>query len=346
MASAWGLFLIMIQLLPKITATKTVSGYCSNNECNAAVLGKDEAFVNQVSATSYHLNETGSIVRCSANYSACTWDGDVGAYNKRAPLVTDDAVRAVPLVFNNAGTTVAWFRAMVADPLKQLEAVSLLAEDATALGLAGVALDLEPSCWAANPADCTWPSSQDAAAYRSFVNALADALHVQDKTLTVAAGAWPETQCVGGEGEWRAFCEGQEKEYLYSCGGGGGARVYNTSTCNCCAFTTWFELDSLCSSGADVIVNMDTYMDAPFSPHLFVRAMNYYKGHECMLGKGTGRVAVGLLVGEASANETALLFDTIANYGGIDELDIWSNLWQSDEVLLRWSPHLKAFILG
>ena len=72
-----------------------------------------------------------------------------------------------------------------------------------------------------------------------------------------------------------------ESTYLEGCASG----TLNVSVCNCCAFTTWFDLGTLCSSnpGSDHagppfgVVNMDTYADAPFSASNFTAAMNYYQ---------------------------------------------------------------------
>lgn len=148
-----------------------------------------------------------------------------------------------------------------------------------------MAVDLEPSCWASSAADCSWPSSQDAANFRSFLNALAAALHdnvnkspsrghaalspisdeasavsdaasggtqseaASDFVLSVAAAALPTTQCDGGVEEHAMYCS-DEALYLAQCNAG----LWNVSVCNCCAFTTWFNLDSLCSSDANLVV--------------------------------------------------------------------------------------------
>ena len=146
-------------------------------------------------------------------------------------------------------------------------------------------MDLEPSCWASSAADCSWPSSEDSANFRIFINALAAALNqkmskgptrrhakppLADESsttpdeaslvnksdeesgfvLSVAAAALPATQCDGGAEEHAKYCS-DEDLYLAQCSAG----VWNVSVCNCCAFTTWFNLDSLCSSDANLVVH-------------------------------------------------------------------------------------------
>jgi hypothetical protein len=77
-------------------------------------MASDQSALSVVSATSYHLNASGLLQPCDANYPACTWRGDVEAFNAAVPGATAGGVGAAPLLFNNAGSTVAWFRAMVA----------------------------------------------------------------------------------------------------------------------------------------------------------------------------------------------------------------------------------------
>lgn len=80
-----------------------------------------------VSATSFHLNASGLVQPCNANYSACSWQGDVVAFNAAVPGATEGSVGAAPLLFNNAGSTVAWFRTMVDEGLINLTVAQLAA---------------------------------------------------------------------------------------------------------------------------------------------------------------------------------------------------------------------------
>ena len=107
-------------------------------------------------------------------------NGDVETFNARIPSETDGTVHAVPLVFNNAGTTVAYFRAML-EGGHGPDVAAQLAEDAARLGYGGLQVDWEPSCWAATPETCTWPSKDDALGFRHFLGDLA-----QVRTVTAA----------------------------------------------------------------------------------------------------------------------------------------------------------------
>lgn len=90
-------------------------------------MAPDQNSLSVVSATSYHLNASGRVQPCDANCSACAWPGDVEAFNAAVPGATAGGVGAAPLLFNNAGGTVAWFRAMVAGGLVDTVAVQLAA---------------------------------------------------------------------------------------------------------------------------------------------------------------------------------------------------------------------------
>ena len=286
--------------------------------------------VNTFSITSYHLNSSGFVSTCEANYSACSWDGSVERFNADVVAASGGRLAAVPLVFNNAGHMVQDFRTMVAAG-QQTQVVEYLAGAAKTFGYDALSLDLEPSCWAANSTLCQFPTKSDVDAFYAFIDSLADALHKQGQRLTIAAGSYPVSQCDGG------FAQAQlcSEDYVARCADG----RYNKSTCNCCGFITWFDAPALCGSKADRIVNMDTYMNAPFNGSFFNAANDWYLSQGCSVEK----LALGLLTGEAASDgDIAHLFDLI-DQSGVTELDIWANVWTSDTLLL-WQDRLEAFL--
>jgi hypothetical protein len=299
--------------------------------------------LNSVTVLTYQLNASGELQHCNENDPACLWSGDVVSFNKHISQASGGKVRTVPLVFNNAGTMITSFQTMMSNDndnnYKQV--IDTLTQDAVENDYDGLSLDLEPSCWQSDAALCPgWPSSKDAANYAKFVNELSQSLHGIGKTLSVAVGADPETQCEGGFAMQEAFCT-NEDSYLSNCGNG----IYNMSICNCCAFTTWFNLEWLCDTEVDLVVNMDTYMDN-FDPDLFDRVMTYYYEKGCNYKEG--RVAVGLLVQEGNGNDDSndieAVFQKVESYDGVNEVDIWVNLWESSQELSLWQPSLKQFL--
>eukprot|EP01035_Chromulina_nebulosa_P006661 gene6661-8997_t len=114
------LFLTRSQLLTK----NSVIGYCSDNSCNFDELNSFKNSVNSFSVTTYHLNASGLVSLCSNDYSACSWDGDVERFNLDAEIVS--GMKSSPLLFNNEGSMLSYFRAMVSDPDKRSATISSL----------------------------------------------------------------------------------------------------------------------------------------------------------------------------------------------------------------------------
>ena len=282
--------------------------------------------VNAFSVTSYHLNASGLVSTCNANYTACGWDGDVEAFSSDVQGASDGALTAIPLVFNNAGHMVSYFRTMAAgEPGRsathgadatvlaprpptpthphppppnrcappgraegnQQQVVDYLVAAAAEYGFEALSIDLEPSCWGGNASACEFPTSDDVAALHAFIDLLADGLHGAGRRLSVAAGSYPVAQCDNGFPQYELCAD----EYVPKCRDG----TYNISTCNCCGFTSWFEPTGLCATKADRIVNMDTYM-SPFDTAFFQDAMAWYYAAGC----SAEQVAVGLLASETS----------------------------------------------
>jgi len=230
---------------------------------------------------------------------------------------------------------------MVSTPRQQAEAVAYLVDAAVQFGYPSLQVDLEPSCWANESSTCFWPSSQDAAHFRSFLDDLAAGLSSHGKALSVAAAAFPVTQCPGGQAQYDALCQ-DEVAYLEGCASTDHNDVYNVSTCNCCSFTTWFQLDSLCAGDETFrVVNMDTYQAAPLDVSLFAAAHAYYES------KGCGDQAVGLLAGQGG-DQRATVDQLFAAVGALSpppaELAVWVNLWADQAALALWEPHLEAFV--
>ena len=186
--------LLLAALFPKTASSsqggrRVSSGYCTNNLCPFSSLRASSDAFNQVSATSFYLNASGAVLPCSATYGACAWNGSVEAFSGRVPGATGGAVQAVPLVFMNSGTTVANFRALVGDATAYDAAVATLAATALEEGFAGLSLDLEPSCWASEPSECAWPTADDAVDFKSFIDALSDALRSGSGKSATGSGA-------------------------------------------------------------------------------------------------------------------------------------------------------------
>eukprot|EP00617_Octactis_speculum_P004906 CAMPEP_0185788234 /NCGR_PEP_ID=MMETSP1174-20130828/145025_1 /TAXON_ID=35687 /ORGANISM="Dictyocha speculum, Strain CCMP1381" /LENGTH=73 /DNA_ID=CAMNT_0028481821 /DNA_START=23 /DNA_END=241 /DNA_ORIENTATION=+ len=70
--------------------------------CNFSALMKDSGSVNGFSVTTYHLNVSGLVSPCNGS-GGCGWTGDPALFNKDAQAQSQGLLRAVPLVFNNAG---------------------------------------------------------------------------------------------------------------------------------------------------------------------------------------------------------------------------------------------------
>ena len=331
-------FVLVLAKIPMSYSIRSVTGYCNTNRgCNASSLNLEKAAINSVSVLTYHPTPNGTVVPCAADYAACTWLGSSLDFNARVPQVTGGAVSAMPLLFENDGTMIEKFRAMVASPESEAAIIKALVKDAVEYGYAGLSVDLEPSCWNSDPTACAWPSSSDSHKFRAFLDALAIDLAAEDKSLSVAVAAFPPTQCSRGFEEYEAFCA-DEESYLASCSESG---AYNVSLCNCCAFTTWFNLKELCSGAESfTVVNMDTYMDAPFNPDTFKDSMSYYRAHGC------GSMAVGLLLGEGGSNRTSVdaIFRAVGDDGAVEQLAIWVDIWANSTVLELWKPHLEAFL--
>jgi len=99
-------------------------------------------------------------------------------------------------------------------------------------------------------------------------------------------------------------------------------------------------LEQLCASRADLIVNMDTYQDAPFNASAFDAAVGWYTAHGCP----PERTAVGLLVGEATDAEAAAAVLAAARATGAKEIDLWANLWGQAAALDAWRAPLQGFL--
>jgi len=312
---------------------KIIGSYCTNNQCNLSAMLPVADEVNAFSVTSYHLNSSGLLQPCSQNTSACGWSGSVQEFNQDAQRASRGSLTAIPLVFNNAGSMVSNFRSMV-DLGLQSEATAFLVSEALQYEYETVSLDLEPSCWQDSASLCDFPTTGDVRQFHDWIDGLAVALHEEGRKLTVAAGGYPVSQCDGGEAQYRLCTE----DYASQC----ARDALNVSTCNCCAFTTWFEPSSLCRTRADRIVNMDTYMHAPFDETLFHGAMDWYLGAGCT----PDRLAAGLLSSEAQSDDDAHRMFAAIEQSGVPEIDIWVNFWGNSTAVDLWRSGAVKFLDG
>ena len=238
--------------------SRTVSSYCTDDCVDALSVSGDLDAINAFSTTSYYVSREGLLTECNPSYPACNWTsmGSVDVFNAAVQATT--GARAQPLVFSNSGDMTVAFRALVSRSGGVAEAAAFLADKAAAFNYTRVQLDLEPSCWAASPSDCGWPTSADADAYIALVNASADALRKVGSGVGVCVGNWPQGQCSPAN---YTACEAAGDGYAEQCATG----QWDMGACNCCAYMRFYALEQLCASRADLIVNMDTYQDAPFN---------------------------------------------------------------------------------
>jgi hypothetical protein len=167
--------------------------------------------------------------------------GNVEEFNAHAQEAS--GIEAVPFVFNNAGSMVADFRTMNSRLANRESVISTLVNAAIRYGYSTMSLDLEPSCWATDTyTDCEFPTMTDAVAYQSFINELSDKLHALQPSvsLSLASASYPPANCEGGYPQF-ARCD---EKYAENCASGD----LDISTCNCCAFTTWFNASLVRSS--------------------------------------------------------------------------------------------------
>ena len=317
---------------PASWPTPAVSSYCSSGGCPPAAVAANLSAISAFSTLAYYVERDGSLQTCGPTYPACTWDvGDVDKFN--AQTAHDTGAAPQPLVFSNSGDMVAAFRALAKTPASIAAAAQFLAVRAARYGYARVQLDLEPSCWDANASACEWPTITDARAYAGFVDAAAAALDAANgATVSVAAGSYPGSQCLPAEYEQ---CTAAGDDYEAQCVSG----AWDVSTCNCCAYITWFALEPLCGTRAAAIINMDTYQQAPVNYSAFDGAVAWYEESAC-----AGRVAIGLLAGEvADEDDAARVVRAAAAAASAGEIDIWANLWGAS-TREAWAPALRAFL--
>ena len=168
---------------------RLVSSYCTNDNCNVGDVGGALDCLNGVSITSYYLALDGTFAPCSSNVSTCQWrDRPVGEANQVRSRI---GAHVQPLVFSNSGTTVDGLRALVQRTGGLALAADYLRSQAVQFGYRRVQLDLEPSCWASNATDCTWPGRADARSYVQLIDAVAQSLASVNAEVSVAVGAWP-----------------------------------------------------------------------------------------------------------------------------------------------------------
>ena len=278
---------------PASWPTPVVSSYCASGGCPPTAVAANLSAISAFSTLAYYVERDGSLQTCGPTYPACTWDvGDVDKFNAQTAASTGAAPQ--PLVFSNSGDMVAAFRALAKMPASIAAAAQFLAVRAARYGYARVQLDLEPSCWDANASACEWPTLADARAYAGFVDAAAAALDAANgATVSVAAGSYPGSQCLPAEYEQ---CTAAGDDYEAQCVSG----AWDVSTCNCCAYVTWFALEPLCGTRAAAIINMDTYQQSPVNYSAFDGAVAWYHESAC-----NGRVAIGLLAGEVADEDDA-----------------------------------------
>ena len=311
---------------------RVVSSYCTGG-CTSDMLRHTLSAINAFSVTSFYISDQGSVMPCNDQYSACNWtDGNVSEANT---VLQATGARAQPLLFSNSGNMVRAFRALVAAPGGMAAAAEALEQHVMAYNFARVQLDLEPSCWAANASQCQWPNRTDALNFVAFINATADALAKTGADVSVAVGAWPESQCTSAQ---YVACQ---LPGVYPAGCTSGAT--EVATCNCCAYTAgWFDVPALCASRAAAIVNMDTYQNAPANLTAFRAALDWYSAQGC----APARLAVGLLADEAATVQEADAVIDAVMAAGVVEMDIWADLWQQSSRLEAWRPALQRFLDG
>ena len=190
------------------------------------------------------------------------------------------------------------------------------------------------SCWDANASACGGRRSPTRA-YAGFVDAAAAALDAANgATVSVAAGSYPGSQCLPAEYEQ---CTAAGDEYEAQCVSG----AWDVSTCNCCAYVTWFALEPLCGTRAAAIINMDTYQQSPVNYSAFDGAVAWYRESAC-----AGRVAIGLLAGEvADEDDAARVVRAAAAAASAGEIDIWANLWGAS-TREAWAPRCAPSCSG
>eukprot|EP01036_Dinobryon_divergens_P032893 gene32893-42572_t len=124
-------------------------------------------------------------------------------------------MKSSPLLFNNEGSMLSYFRAMVSDPDKRSATISSLID----------------SSERNYTTDCEFPNQIDVSNFKSFIDDLADGLH--------KGGLGQVGLTVGGFAQSKLCVPGYEK----LCSNG----TLSYDDCNCCAFVTWFDPTMICS---------------------------------------------------------------------------------------------------
>jgi len=313
--------------------TRSVSSYCTDDCVSPQGVDENTGAINAFSTTSYYVTIEGELADCNSEYPACNWTsmGSVDVFN--AAVQAETGAFAQPLLFSNSGDMVQAFRALWTSSDGIGRAASFLADRVAAFNYSRVQLDLEPSCWAASPTECDWPNSTDAHAYVELVNASADALAPLGSGVAVCVGNWPGGQCDPSN---YTSCEAAGDAYVHECESG----AWDMGACNCCAYVRFYALTELCASRAELIVNMDTYQNAPFNQTAFEEAVEWYTSHGCP----PERTGIGLLTGEATDSSAAAAVLAAARAAGAMEIDIWANLWTQPEALATWDAPLRTFL--
>ena len=325
---ALSLVLLLALTFTPVLSGGIVNGYCTgtatDDPCPLSLLSNHSSIINSVSIASYKISNAGLVEPCNKTTPGCTFTVDVESYNHNISLLTPP-LRTLPLIFDNDGNTIHAFRSMLASNLSSTN-IAYIVKAAVTYGYSGISMDWEPSCWASKPSQCEWPSIAESAAYTAYLVELASALHAVHLPLTVCADV---EQC-------GSACKGDA--YIAACLND----ELSMGTCNCCAFSTWFNTSALCQAKEiDTISVMDTY-EAPFNAQRMQRAVQPWFNAGC----DASRLSLGLLQNQATTAQQAEQMMAEVTKLGVNKVDIWTNPWTTKTLIGVWDAALEAFIKG